>query len=155
MKKILVTFLCLLIVIHISAQYKLNNPNATKEAQELLDFLNRISGKYILSGQHNYPHEISIYSDSVLDITGKEAVVWGSDFSYHEKAVNNRQNIINEAIDKHNKGHIITLMYHQVRPQDDEPDGNKGMVPIHGGTPDVPAGPPSATARKQDTGILF
>lgn len=128
MKKIYLTLLILICVTTIQAQYKLTNSNATKEAQELLGFLNNIRGKYILSGQHNYPHEISIYLDSVLSITGKEAVVWGSDFSNHEKAFANRQNIINEAIEMHKKGHIITLMYHQVRPQDDEPNGWKESV---------------------------
>ena len=29
------------------------NPNATKEAKNLLDFLYEIQGKYILAGQHN------------------------------------------------------------------------------------------------------
>ncbi len=128
MKRILALILLTGFFLNVAAQYKLTNPNATKEAQELLNFLQSIRGKNILSGQHNYPHEISIYSDSVLAITGKEAVVWGSDFSYHKNAVANRQNIINEAIAKYKKGHIITLMYHQVRPQDDEPDGWKESV---------------------------
>jgi mannan endo-1,4-beta-mannosidase len=42
--------------------------------------------------------------------------------------LSNRQNVINEAIEKYNQGHIITLMYHQVRPQDDEPGGWKESV---------------------------
>jgi len=131
MERIKTIFILLLIVFtgaKMNGQVQPVNPNATKEARELLMFLDRISGSYILSGQHNYPHEISIYSDSVKAITGKDPVVWGSDFSYHERAVANRQNVIDEAIEMYDKGHIITLMYHQVRPMDDEPDGWKESV---------------------------
>lgn len=31
------------------------NPNATPEARALLKYIQGISGKYILSGQHNFP----------------------------------------------------------------------------------------------------
>ncbi len=127
MKYLYLLFL-LMPLAHINAQNTPVNPDASKNAQRLLEFLHNISGSFILSGQHNFPHEISIYSDSVVAFTGKAAVVWGCDFSYHEEAVNNRRNIIKEAIKMHKRGHIITLMYHQVRPMDDEPNGWKESV---------------------------
>ena len=57
------------------------NPNATTEAQNLLDFLYAIQGKYILSGQHNYISSQSIQTERVKAFTGKYPIVWGSDSS--------------------------------------------------------------------------
>lgn len=86
------------------------NPNATPEARQLLEYLYSISGKQILSGQHNYPHELTRSTDSIIAITGKNPVVWGTDVSSLSNA------LFEEAQRQHNQGAIITLMYHQVKP---------------------------------------
>ena len=41
------------------------NPNATRQAKELLNFLYEIQGKYTLSGQHNFIADGSKYTDSI------------------------------------------------------------------------------------------
>ncbi|MBR3291509.1 MAG: hypothetical protein IKI66_04945, partial [Bacteroidales bacterium] len=56
------------------------NPKATKEARELLEFLYSISGKYTMAGEHNFSSDLERYDAEVLAITGKQPVVWGSDF---------------------------------------------------------------------------
>jgi mannan endo-1,4-beta-mannosidase len=86
------------------------NPNATTEARQLLEYLYSISGKQILSGQHNYPHELTRSTDSIIAITGKKPVVWGTDVS----SLSNT--LFEEAQRQYNQGAIITLMYHQVKP---------------------------------------
>lgn len=114
-----------------SSYIKLNNKNATKEAQELYSFLQESSKKVILSGQHNYPGTFSQYSDEVYSVTGKKAFVWGQDFgfTYDDKdGIIYRDSIIKEAIKKHKEGHIITLMWHAVRPIDNEPNGWKESI---------------------------
>ena len=58
------------------------NPNATPEARALLKTLCSISGKGILTGQHNFPNNMSQHSDKVLEITGKYPAIWGSDFGF-------------------------------------------------------------------------
>src|SRR4030042_5939143 len=58
------------------------NPNATKEAQNLLNFLYDIQGKYILAGQHNYISTGSIQTERAKDFTGRYPIIWGSDFSF-------------------------------------------------------------------------
>jgi mannan endo-1,4-beta-mannosidase len=58
------------------------NPNATKEARHLLNFLYEIQGKYTLSGQHNFIATGSKYTDTIKMITGKTPIVFGSDFSF-------------------------------------------------------------------------
>jgi hypothetical protein len=54
------------------------NPNASDEARELLDFLYVISGKYILSGHHNYNRFPTKFNDEVKKIPGYYPVVWDS-----------------------------------------------------------------------------
>ena len=91
-------------------QFKPVNPNITPEASELLEYLYSIRGKQTLSGQHNYPHELTRSTDSVIAITGKTPVVWGTDISSLDDA------LLEEAKKQYASGSVITLMYHQVKP---------------------------------------
>jgi mannan endo-1,4-beta-mannosidase len=86
------------------------NPTATPEARELLKYLYSLSGEKILSGQHNYGHELTRSTDSIIAITGKTPVIWGSDISSMS------ENLFEEAKRQYKNGAIITLMYHQVKP---------------------------------------
>ncbi len=97
------------------------NPNASDEARELLDFLYRISGKYILSGHHNYTRFPTKFNDEVKKMTGYYPVVWGSDFGFYFRGKEPdevRQNMIDKAIEIHNNGQIVTLMWHCCYPAD-------------------------------------
>jgi len=107
------------------------NPDASPAARSLLNYLYSISGKSTLSGQHNYPGTISDFSEEVHSITGKRPVVWGQDFGFTasgQDGIDNRDAVIEEAIRQHQNGSIITLMWHAVRPIDNEPDGWKSSV---------------------------
>lgn len=94
-------------------------PEASPEAKALLNFLYKISGKYILSGHHNYGSS-GKFSNQVKEITGKYPVVIGSDFGFafkdndHKKY---RQKMIDHVIEDYEKGHIITLMWHSPPPE--------------------------------------
>ena len=115
MKKNLFVFILeILIFLSCASQPSPVNKSSTKEAQKLLSYLYQIKGHKILSGQHNYAHERLRSTDSVIAITGKTPVIWGSDFL----DANNRQNVVDEAIRQYNSGSIVTLMYHQVKPFD-------------------------------------
>ena len=120
------------------------NPHATQAAKHLLDFLYTIQGKYTLSGQHNFIGTGSKYTELVKEITGRYPLVWGSDFSFsyqgdepqkfhhcgplnlsdptentyftHLSPPEARQNMVRQAIQKHNEGYIITLMWHACPP---------------------------------------
>ena len=101
--------------------YQPVNPDASKEAIELLNYLYEISGEKILSGQHNYPHQRLASTDSVISITGKIPAIWGCDFiAPQNRQMYTLQDIVDEAINQHERGSIITLMYHQVKPFDDD-----------------------------------
>lgn len=95
------------------------NPNSSREARELLDFITQLSGKQILAGQHSYCNDLKRPMDSVLAITGKQPALWGSDLmGYDHGSHDTRQEVIDQAIDYHKNGKIITLMYHMVKPWD-------------------------------------
>lgn len=101
------------------------NPRATAEARALLRTIQQVSGRRTLSGQHNTPRELSFYSDEAARITGRAPAVWGQDFGFSADGdmdgVMYRQAVIDEAKKQHAAGSIVTLMWHAVRPTEDEP----------------------------------
>jgi len=101
------------------------NPKATKEARALLKAICSVSGKSILSGQHNFPNQLSQHSDNTAKVAGKYPMIWGSDFGFtggsDKDSIAGRDAMIKEAKRQHEAGSIITLMWHAVRPTDDEP----------------------------------
>lgn len=111
---------------------RLVNPNGTPAAQRLLDYLTALPPGSILTGQHNFPATISRYYDRVYELTGKYPAVWGQDFGFaaagDKDSIQAREQIIDEAIRQHERGAIITLMWHAVRPTDDEPGTFTGNV---------------------------
>ena len=101
-------------------------PNPSPEAVELLQYLYSISGKHTLTGQHCNPLVGSTRLPAVYKATRKYyPAVFGQDFGFSEPGtwdgINYRQQIVDEAIRRHEEGFIITLMWHAVRPIDNEP----------------------------------
>ncbi|MDX2111301.1 MAG: glycosyl hydrolase [Verrucomicrobiota bacterium] len=122
------------------------NPKATPEACALYAFLQQISGKHTLAGQHNFINTGSAYTERLSTITGLQPVVWGSDFSFGCTGVDfpkyqhcgpmnitppgetarlidtdphsARQALVQEAIAQRQKGSIVTLMWHCCFPTD-------------------------------------
>lgn len=100
-------------------------PGASPEAVALLQFLYSISGKHILTGQHNYPNTKSRNSEFAAKYIGKTPVIFGSDWG-HAKAGDSdsylaRPDIVQEAIRQHRMGAIVALCWHAVPPTADEP----------------------------------
>src|SRR5579883_3123932 len=95
-------------------------PDAMPETVALLQFLNSISGHYILSGQHNYPLIAARNSEFAADYTGKQPAVWTSDFGFSEDkdfdSYLARPVVVAEAIRQHRAGAIISLCWHAVPP---------------------------------------
>ncbi len=58
------------------------NKNASEKAVNLYNFIQDIQGEYVLSGQHNFVGKGSDYTNQLEEITGKKAIIWGSDFSF-------------------------------------------------------------------------
>ncbi|HEX8039658.1 MAG TPA: glycosyl hydrolase, partial [Chryseosolibacter sp.] len=120
MKALELTFL-LLITFTLSAQsFRPVNKNASAEAQKLLAYLYEIDDEHTLAGQHNYNHEMSRYTNKAQEIGGRYPAIWGTDFIWNGDQ-DPGQRIVDEAIQKHKEGFIITLMWHAGRPMDDPP----------------------------------
>jgi mannan endo-1,4-beta-mannosidase len=115
------------------------NPAATQEARALLKQLCGVSGKGILTGQHNFPNQRSQDSDKVFELTGKHPAIWGSDFGFtdgeDQDSVLHRDLMIEEAKKQAAAGSIISLCWHMLRPTEDEPGTPKaswrGSVQAH------------------------
>ena len=111
------------------------NPDASPEAVALLRQLDQISGKSILSGEHNYPNTISRYSDRVLDLTGKYPSIFGQDFGFSsgedKDSILSRPAMIREVIRQYRAGSIPALCWHAVPPTQDEPVTFRGSILSH------------------------
>ncbi len=131
MKTSILTFITFFCLTTLSNAQKPTNSRASKEAKQLLEYLYQLKGKQTLSGQHNYPGTISAYTEEAFGITAKYPVIWGQDFGFTadgKDGIIHRDSVIKEAISRYHQGHIITLMWHAVRPIDDEPNGWKESV---------------------------
>lgn len=100
-------------------------PNASPEAVALLQYLQDISGKHILSGQHNFPISRDRNTQFASNYIGKTPAVWSQDFGFAEDGDKDsylaRPSIVEEAIRQHKLGSIITLCWHAVPPTAEEP----------------------------------
>ena len=100
-------------------------PNPSPEAVELLQFIHSISGNHTLAGQHCNPLAGSTRLAGAEKLTGHYPAVFGQDFGFSAAGTwdgtNFRQQIVDEAIRRHSEGFVITLMWHAVRPVEDEP----------------------------------
>ena len=100
-------------------------PNASPEARELLQYIYAVSGKQTLSGQHCAPLVGSTMLSVAHRVNGHYPAVFGQDFGFsypgYWDGINYRQNIVDEAIRRHQEGFIITIMWHAVPPNMDEP----------------------------------
>jgi mannan endo-1,4-beta-mannosidase len=100
-------------------------PNPSPEATKLLRFIHSISGSNILAGQHNVPLVGSTRLAGVHKVTARYPALFGQDFGFAAPGdwdgINFRQRTIDEAIARSREGYIVTLMWHAVRPIEDEP----------------------------------
>jgi hypothetical protein len=53
------------------------NQHLSDNAGLLLQYIHEISGKYTLTGQHNYLSQLSLAPDSIFQLTGKYPAIWG------------------------------------------------------------------------------
>jgi mannan endo-1,4-beta-mannosidase len=114
------------------------NPNASPEARKLLAYLYEISGNFTLTGQHNTPAHLGQYNEQAKEITGRYPALWGQDFGFHADdmdAIGYRQAVMDEAKKQFAAGCVVTLMWHAVRPVEEEPttfkEGICGKITNH------------------------
>jgi mannan endo-1,4-beta-mannosidase len=125
---IVLIFLPLFVSVSLSGQGKPGipvTPKASKEAVALLDLFYNISGKYTLTGQHNYPNIKDRNTLFAAEYIGKTPVVFSTDWGFAKENDKDsylaRPAIVKEAIRQHTLGSIITICWHAVPPTAKEP----------------------------------
>lgn len=100
-------------------------PDASPEARALLHYLYSISGKYTLTGQHNFPGQAHYSTDLAIKYTGKTPALYGTDWGFaaagDKDSAYVRHELVQELIRRWQEGAVITLCWHAVRPIEDEP----------------------------------
>ncbi len=100
-------------------------PGASTEARALLQYIQGLSGKFILSGQHNFPASGDRNTQFAADFIGETPVIWSQDFGFaaegDKDSYLSRPAIVQEAIRKHGNGAIVTFCWHAVPPTAEEP----------------------------------
>lgn len=100
-------------------------PNVSPESKALLQLLYSISGKYTLTGQHNYPNTKDASTRQAAEYSGKTPAVYSQDWGFAKDGDKDsylaRPDIVEEVKRQHKLGSIITICWHAVPPTADEP----------------------------------
>lgn len=100
-------------------------PDATDGSRDLLGLLYDLTGRAVLSGQHNQPVHGSSWTDRITDLTGRTPALWGGEIGFSAPGtldgVDHRDRTIAEAVSWHRAGAVVAITWHAVSPVDDEP----------------------------------
>ncbi len=122
----------------IAQEIKPATPNASPEAKALLQLIYSLSGKYTLTGQHNYPAAADGNSQFAAGYSGKTPAIWSTDFGFAKAGDKDsylmRNAMVEEAKRQNKLGSIITLCWHAVPPTANEP---VTFQPLPGANPDA------------------
>jgi len=97
------------------------NPDASREARDVLRLLYEIKGEHTLSGQHNYLEEPAEHTRLVRDLTGHYPAVVGFELgvilNHSEKDADRYRNrVVREAMRVNRAGSLVTITYHASMP---------------------------------------
>lgn len=86
--------------------------------QTVLNYLGSISGRQIVSGQHNKEPASAPgqYTQQVKDVTGQYPGLWGGDLMFSATDVANRQRVIDQAKTEWANGSLVSLTWHVCPP---------------------------------------
>lgn len=100
-------------------------PEYPETGFKTLDYLYRIAGKSTISGIHNREpnSKPAQWTERIKTETGKYPALWSGDFLFQEENINDRQTMIDEALNQWKKGAMINIMWHACNPALSEPCG--------------------------------
>jgi mannan endo-1,4-beta-mannosidase len=90
-----------------------------------LNYLYSIAGTKTVAGIHNREPNATpaVWTDSIFATTGKFPGFWSGDFLFEQDNIDNRQLMINEAINEWKRNALVHLMWHSCNPALSEPCG--------------------------------
>lgn len=97
----------------IHLENNLSNPNATKEAIAVYNFIRDMSGKYIISGQQESPSSNATEMNEIFSATGKTAALKGLDFINDDF-----EGVTRRAITWWELGGLVSICWHMGTPPD-------------------------------------
>lgn len=114
--------ICLIFVLSCS-NLKLSAQQRTKF--QVLNYLHKISGKRTIAGTHNKEPNATParWTNKVDSVSGHYPGLWSGDFLFQQDNIDNRQIMINEAVNQWQKGAVVNLMWHACNPAMLEPCG--------------------------------
>ncbi|MDO4318519.1 MAG: glycosyl hydrolase [Lachnospiraceae bacterium] len=110
----------------IDLENHLTNPNATKEAIAVYNFIRDMSGKYIISGQQESPSSNATEMNEIFSATGKTAALKGLDFINDDF-----EGVTRRAITWWELGGLVSICWHMGTPPDGVGyDSSKGRIDL-------------------------
>ena len=108
-------------------------PDASPDAsltprQKLLAFIQGISGKQTMAGEHNRESSQGDFITAMDTVTGHYPALWGGDFLFEDSEIKNRPNMIHNLMSGWDGGAVVSLMYHACPPTQGESCGWDGGV---------------------------
>ena len=90
-----------------------------------LKYLYTLSGTKTLSGIHNREPNVTpaTWTNRIFTTTGKYPGMWSGDFLFQADNINNRQIMVDEAVNQYKKGVMVNLMWHSCNPALAQPCG--------------------------------
>ena len=95
-------------------------PIALSPRDQLLGFLQSISGKKTLAGEHDRESSQGDFIQTMDDVTGHYPALWGGDFLYESDEIQNRPSVISHLSGGWKGGAVVSLMYHACPPTQGE-----------------------------------
>lgn len=97
------------------------NASASAEAVKVLRELNDMTGKRIITGQHDYLESPDEWNNRIRELTGQYAKIHGYELgpimNQSERVASaQRQGVVNSAIAWHKSGGLVTFSYHESIP---------------------------------------
>jgi mannan endo-1,4-beta-mannosidase len=111
-------------------------PDASPEAVALLKFIDSLSGKYTMSGQHNFPNDQDRHTARSAQAWGKVPAVFGKDWGFAQEGDKDsayaRDAIVEELKEQFKNGAIVTMCWHEAPPTAAEPVtfSGRGVQPM-------------------------
>ncbi|MBQ8395526.1 MAG: glycoside hydrolase, partial [Oscillospiraceae bacterium] len=88
---------------------KLSNPNADRNAQILYDYICKVQGNYVLTGQQEFPdnRRAEFEMRYLREVTGKLPAIRGLDYMGGEF-----ENVNRRSLEWHKNGGIVSICWH-------------------------------------------
>jgi mannan endo-1,4-beta-mannosidase len=98
--------------------------------EKVIAFLKRVSGTWVVSGQHNREPSAqpTLWTDAIYRTTGRYPGLWSGDFLFQQENIAARPTMIAEAKSQWQKGALVNLMWHACPPEQGEPCAWEGGV---------------------------